>query len=534
MNKDINMSIKRLFDMYPDLRGMAIVPVPTDDKQYDKMLASLDRLEIKNPQITMFNNDGTLPEKLFGYEFLGDEYVAIPRNFREFSHIINNTNIYTINNINNMRTPKKISKIILRPFQRDFVAKFIDANDCIMNAPCGHGKTIMALHLIHERCVPTLIIVPDKTMAEQWLDRIKTSLVGYEVSVVGSSARSLECVADITICTLPMLTRVTENFLGHFGMVVIDEAHLIGAETYAPQIARIPAKYRLALSATFRRNDEMPTILRAHFGETYTLPNMYAIPAVCRDYVAVPNLGNLVSRSGVAIHALETLKISFEATDNFIVATRIPTSFEISSYLAKIKGTVHEEIILCNPKDVRSKYFKCLSSVLANVDSAFSELPFVNNWAYKTILKCVANGRVPLVISKRKEQLYALYKVLVSKGYDVGLLLSKGDERTTTTSANRQIYLGISQIAKQGLDIERLDTLILLHPAGDPEQDFGRIRREMAEGVKRSPLVIYPHTDIGYYNTIYAKSLTVIKELGVTKFYNNLQTALNEDRAGTN
>ena len=61
------------------------------------------------------------------------------------------------------------------------------------------------------------------------------------------------------------------------------------------------------------------------------------------------------------------------------------------------------------------------------------------------------------------------------------------DERKNIET-NSSIILSTYQMAKEGLDIQRLDTLVMATPKSDVEQAIGRIQRPNAN--KCEPLVI--------------------------------------------
>ena len=61
------------------------------------------------------------------------------------------------------------------------------------------------------------------------------------------------------------------------------------------------------------------------------------------------------------------------------------------------------------------------------------------------------------------------------------------DEREQACS--RRIIMSTFSMAKEGLDIPALDTLILATPKGDIEQSIGRIQRPYPN--KKVPIVIY-------------------------------------------
>jgi superfamily II DNA or RNA helicase len=148
----------------------------------------------------------------------------------------------------------------LRNYQKDYLKKVFSSStneDSIFEVPCGHGKTVMAAWVICNRLQKTLILVPTNTLVEQWVQRLEEFIYGAKVSVAEASKKIVDIEnSDIIIMTYELYNSKyadKEEVKEKIGQVIIDEAHRVGAQTYSPIIEELPAKYRLALSAPFRR-----------------------------------------------------------------------------------------------------------------------------------------------------------------------------------------------------------------------------------------------------------------------------------------
>ena len=84
------------------------------------------------------------------------------------------------------------------------------------------------------------------------------------------------------------------------------------------------------------------------------------------------------------------------------------------------------------------------------------------------------------------------------------------------------LIFGISQLAKEGLDIDRLDTLIIHLPMKDTEQAIGRISR-LCEG-KKFPLGLYLLDDCPITYAVYNNAKKFFKINGEFKGERNLLT----------
>jgi len=134
---------------------------------------------------------------------------------------------------------------------------------------CGKGKTIVSLEYATRLQVPTLIVVPDTQLLEQWQNVIKEVLdvpggVGliqgdkfdWQKSIVMTTYHTLGARAE----SLP------QEVLEWFGLVIWDEGHHIPALTFAPSAHAFPGT-RLYLTATPERDDGMHIVVEYHIGD---------------------------------------------------------------------------------------------------------------------------------------------------------------------------------------------------------------------------------------------------------------------------
>ena len=88
------------------------------------------------------------------------------------------------------------------------------------------------------------------------------------------------------------------------------------------------------------------------------------------------------------------------------------------------------------------------------------------------------------------------------------LVVSETNKRTDEENRYLQkecrLILGVTQLAKEGLDIDRLDTLIIHLPMADTEQAVGRISR-LCEG-KKTPMCLYLLDDCPVAYSVFSKA----------------------------
>lgn len=224
-------------------------------------------------------------------------------------------------------------------------------------------------------------------------------------------------------------------------VTVSGNCHRFAAPVFKQSITLFPAKYRIGISATPKRADGLEGVFFSHIGEIAVIGEKRKL--------------------GATIYMVDTpvAKVS----DGYI-----------ASY-AVMKGY----------RKWRAKQLEFVDVISYLVDSEAR-----NKQIVRLLAGAVEKGRKILLLSGRRKHLSVIENMLkealpeVTVGYFVGQMKSAEREE----SVKCQILLGTYQIAKEGLDIPELDTLILATPQRDIIQAVGRILREL-EG-KSNPVVI--------------------------------------------
>lgn len=156
--------------------------------------------------------------------------------------------------------------IRLRPYQQAAVQAWRQARaDGCIEAPCGAGKTEMGAACIAATPTPALVLVHSGDLLEQWVARISSRL-GVQPVV----AESPDASGRVVVATFQRLARWSRaqraTFGARFGLVVIDEAHHVPARSWGEVLADLPARLRLALTATPDRLDGLRPLLHLHCG----------------------------------------------------------------------------------------------------------------------------------------------------------------------------------------------------------------------------------------------------------------------------
>lgn len=156
-------------------------------------------------------------------------------------------------------------EISLRDYQEKWVEQFTVRRGGVFVGPSGSGKTIAALGAMEAIGGETLIIVPNRELAQQWEDELteKTTLSARKIGQYHGGTKQIRPVTIATYDTAAM-SRHRELFNKRdWGLVIADECHHSVASTWK-RFREIQSKARLGLSATPVREAEDPK-------EIYTL-----------------------------------------------------------------------------------------------------------------------------------------------------------------------------------------------------------------------------------------------------------------------
>lgn len=169
-----------------------------------------------------------------------------------------------------------------KSYQHEAAQALLRTEDGILCLRCGAGKTVVVLHAAAQLHVPILVIVNELGLAAQWLEEIERFL-GVPPSKVGFvGGGKFDWERDITIAVVHTLaSRAKDHCLPlemrlHFGVVIPDEAHVMGAPYFNLAIPPFPGR-RWGLTATPTRGDQYDSLLEYTIGRvvyTYLFPDL--------------------------------------------------------------------------------------------------------------------------------------------------------------------------------------------------------------------------------------------------------------------
>lgn len=314
-------------------------------------------------------------------------------------------------------------------------------------------NTTVALALSAHLKVRTMIVVHKEFLANQWVEKIKEFCPGASIGRVQGDTFDLEKDFVIAMIQTMCMREFEPKVFDSIGLLIVDEAHHIGAPAFSQFMFKICPKFTLGLTATPERKDGLTRLLYWFLG-----PEFFKVERV--------NQGTTQVR---------TLKYTCDAFKEAPPVTRF--------------GKIN----------------------MAGMVNIITELEDRNALIIRTVHEALTENRRVLILSDRREHCFDLLNRLGSKR--AGLYIGGMKEADLNESAQKQVVVATFQLAHEGLDIPVLDTVILATPRSDIKQSIGRIMRE-TKGKLNDPLIFDIADQWSVFFSMYMKRLRVYREGG--------------------
>lgn len=155
-------------------------------------------------------------------------------------------------------------KIRLRDYQKQAIKRWEESfmKGCVI-LPTGAGKTAIGLRAIQSACASALVIVPTIDLMEQWAGSISKHMRAdgtdnnmHELRI-GRLGGGQDDIQAITVATYDS-AYIKAPILGNqFKLIIFDEVHHLPAPGYRTIAEQFISPYRLGLTATIEREDQM-------------------------------------------------------------------------------------------------------------------------------------------------------------------------------------------------------------------------------------------------------------------------------------
>ena len=310
-------------------------------------------------------------------------------------------------------------------------------------------NTVIAIYLASLLKLKTLIVVHKEFLQDQWIERIK-AFTNASVGIIRQ--KKVEINNDIVVGMAHSISCIDyeDDIFKEFGLVIYDEVHHLGSRMFSKCLLKTSAEYTIGLSATPERQDGMMKVVNWCIGDIlYKMKKVY-------DY------------------RVFVKRIFFSSTNPYYKEKK-----------RWIKGAIRPdhnsmiEIITNTPSRTRL--------IIKMID----------------MLKCIGGGRKILILSSRVEHLQTIKKGVdkyiknaneehIYNTYFYMGSTKKGERKLAEKDGD--IIFATMQLAEEGLDIDKLNTIILTNPIKMEKsinQSIGRIlRKDKLDDMQSIPLVI--------------------------------------------
>lgn len=135
----------------------------------------------------------------------------------------------------------------------------------ILSMPCGFGKTITSINIATTIKKQTIVIVNKIVLLKQWEQSIRDFCPDAVIDTI-KTKKEWNTKADFLLVNAQNLVKINPTMLSKIGVVIVDELHMVLAETLFRALQCIQPRYLIGLSATAYRNDEMEKLIGWYFG----------------------------------------------------------------------------------------------------------------------------------------------------------------------------------------------------------------------------------------------------------------------------
>lgn len=239
----------------------------------------------------------------------------------------------------------------LRPEQvkvRDECVRHLnETGSCILSMYPGFGKTALAIELAARIGLATLVVVNRIVLMNQWRDSVRRFCPQASVSTTYADP------ADARIVVVNAINVEKMTGLDRYGLLVVDECHMIVTETLSKCLLAVQPRYLLGLSATPYRPDGMDALIDLHFGKNKivrSLSRKHTVYVVDTGFEPEMKIGrsgkpewNSVidsqSRAECRVDIIRKIVLKFRARKFLILCKRIEQAKLIAERLADVHPT---------------------------------------------------------------------------------------------------------------------------------------------------------------------------------------------------
>jgi len=327
----------------------------------------------------------------------------------------------------------------LRPHQVEALTAFTNAkNNGIICLPCGYGKTFTGIAAATRIGKCFMIVVHKEFLADQWSEELQRLIPGIRIGRIQGERCDIGSDIDVSIAMIQTIcsrSYVAGTF-NHFGFVIFDEVHHLGAEHFSQTLQRLHCTSMLGLTATPKRADGLSKVFEWYLGSI-----VYKIAGRPKDDTVL----------------VEVLRYISDAPSYKIV----PTDWQGKPVRARMINNIAEHKPRTND---------------------------IVEWLFPYMM--ADETRKLLILSDRREHLAQFETFFRAKGIaSIGYYIGGMKQKDLDISAKQRILLGTFAMASEGMNIPSLNAVLLATPKSSIEQSVGRILRLKREERTVQPII---------------------------------------------
>ena len=319
-----------------------------------------------------------------------------------------------------------------QPLTEKSIALLLAGHNHVFEAPTGWGKSVAGAYIAARVGQPTLIVVTKSDLMDSWYDAL-VNVLGIPPSAIGKIQQDTviwkgkQFVIGM-VQSLIIEDKYPDEMYQYFGMMVLDEVHLMAADCFVNVCWKVPARYRLGFSATPKRSDGKWVLVEAHVGTTQVRGSLVPM----KPKVLVQKTG-WKPPPGIPMSAGRLMTV----------------------YGAMAKSTKRNQIIV----------------------------EFTTS-AYE-------RERRTLILSDLTDHLEKVFFALTASGIpgnDIGYYVGGKSKAELDIAKNKRIVLGTYKMCSTGTNVPQWDTLCMATPRADIKQSIGRVMRYVEH--KKTPVIL--------------------------------------------
>lgn len=325
------------------------------------------------------------------------------------------------------------------------VALLKNGKNHILRATTGIGKSFVGINVAAQlNCTTLIVVTKEDLMGEgQWRGAIKkfTDCTDDDIGVLQQDVCDYKGKKFVLGMVHSLVKdKYPDEVKRYFGLVIWDEVHRMGAETFSQSCGMFSSRWRLGLSATPKRIDAKDFIFKAHIGPVMVEADLVPLK----------------------------LKAIMEKT-----------KFRLPMVTRRINGNW---VSVPLPHD---------GAKMMGVYKAMAQDQGRNALILDFVYAAWKKGRKIIVFSDlRDAHLEPMYHQCIARGIpaeDMAFYVGGLTEKQRELAKTKQILWATYKMTSEATDIPTLDTAVFATPRANITQPVGRILRSHPE--KKQPIV---------------------------------------------